>query len=163
MHAGHIVDLLDLSTNDVARGGQLFFARSLWRRPLDHPEAAFLLARVSLAPTPERLQHRPQLATLGCQDIFGAWWVVFVKAANDDIRLLQSFQARRQRIGADARERTLEILKFPWPMKQEVAKDENAPTLTDKVEGARHRAIEFIPFGHFYVPRIDYDISSHYT
>ena len=61
----------------------------------DVPHLVFASARMFQTPVLECAQHRPELAALGGEQIFGARGVLLVEAPLDQIGLLQSLEAGR--------------------------------------------------------------------
>src|SRR5215831_11350676 len=88
-------------------------------------------ARMLFAPGSQRPQHRSQLAALVGEQIFGAWRVLLVESPLDEAGLLQDLEARRESVGADAREREFEIEEFTLAFEQQVADDQDRPAIAD--------------------------------
>src|SRR5690242_5582049 len=74
--------------------------------------------------------------------------MLFIEATRDDAVLLQRLEAGRQRVGADAGKRQLQVLELAGALQKQIAKNENGPALADYGERARHRAVSVIPRRH---------------
>src|SRR5882762_3328243 len=101
-----------------------------------------------VSPVAKRLHHRSELAPLVRQQVFRPGRMLLVEAPLDDAVLLQFLQAGGKRIWADVRERFLEILKLASTVEEQVAQDQNGPTVPDDVERADDRAVLGVPCRH---------------
>src|SRR5215469_13630363 len=97
--------------------------------------------RVAFSPLEQCFEHRAQFAALRGQHVFGTGRVLFVKMALDNTSGFEPLKSRRQGIGADPGQGARELMELARSEADQVAQNEDRPTLSNDVEGAGNGAL----------------------
>jgi hypothetical protein len=117
--------------------------------------------RMLLPPALHRPENRPQLSPLRRQKVLEPRWMHLVGSSCNDSVTLQALQARREHARREARQPRLEILKAPRVVPEQIAQNQDRPSVTYDIERARNGTFEVVLPGHLRSsPTRQFDVSS---